>query len=113
MVHFQSLRQQQVLRAHHVGIAVVREMRAQAIAWLAGLAVPDAIGQHDEVARRIEGLPGAEELACEFRTHETAARAAGPVHDEHGVAHDAVGIGLRMPEGAVMNAQLRAACRRR
>ena len=49
VIHAEPFGEQAVLRLHHVRVAVARELRAQAVARLAGLAVADAIGQHDEV----------------------------------------------------------------
>jgi hypothetical protein len=44
VVHAQPLREQQVLRAHHVVVGVLGKTRMQAIARLARPAMPDAIG---------------------------------------------------------------------
>ena len=56
--------------------------------------------------RGIERLPGAKQLAGEFRTDELRAAAAGAVTDEHRVAHDALLVLLRSADSAVVNAQL-------
>jgi hypothetical protein len=50
----------------------------------------DAIGQYDEMRVGVEQLSGIEELASESVAEEPAACAAGPMHDQYGIAHDAL-----------------------
>ena len=107
MVDLEALAEQQILCLHHVVVAVVGKVAAQAIARLAGFAVADAIGQYDKKPRRIERLPRPEELAGELVAHEVAAVAAGAMHDEHRIAHHALRIRTRMAKGTVVDAQLR------
>ena len=90
VIHAEAFGEQAVLRLDHVGVAVVRELRAQPVAGLGGFAVADAVGQHDEVLRRVERLARAEQLARELRPQELRAAAAGAVADEHRIAHDAL-----------------------
>ena len=61
VVDAEVLRQQPVLRRHHVVVVVAREIHPQAVARPAGGAVADAVGQHDEVLARVERAAGAEE----------------------------------------------------
>ena len=65
MVHLEPFGEERVMRSHHVVVRVLREARVQAVARLARLAVPDAVGQDDEVSRRIENLSRAEQLPAE------------------------------------------------
>jgi hypothetical protein len=96
MVHLQPLGEQQVLRLHHVVVGVVREVSVQAIARLARLAMPDAVGQHDEITCGIERLTGTEQLPGEFIAHQAPTVAAGAMHDEHRVTHHAMGVRARL-----------------
>ena len=58
----------------------------------------DVVGQDDEVLADVERLPRHEELAGEAAAGELRARAAGAVHDQHGVAHDTLRVLLRRAE---------------
>ena len=53
VIDLQALGDQQPLAFHHVGVAVLREFRVQPVAGLRRLAVTDAVGQHDEILRRV------------------------------------------------------------
>src|SRR5205814_1419705 len=67
---------------------------------LRGTAVPDAVGEDDEVFRRIEQLSGAKELAGEGLSQELRAAAGGAVQHQDG-------RGAGSPQGPVMQPQLR------
>jgi hypothetical protein len=107
MVHAQALGEQTVLRIDHVRVTVLRKSRLEPIARLRGFSVTDAVGQHDEVFRRVEELARAEQLAGEFRAQELRAGSTRAVPYPHGVAHDAFGVLLRLAERTVVQAQLR------
>ena len=74
MVHLQPVDEQRVLRADHVVVGVLGKARVQAVARLARLSVADAVRQDDEVARRVEQLAGAEQLAAERLRQECLRR---------------------------------------
>jgi hypothetical protein len=74
-----------MLQAHHVGVAIVGELRTQAVAGLARSAVADVVGQDDVVAVRIEHGPFAKHLVGEARIGEPSAGVARTVQDEHAV----------------------------
>ena len=79
--------------------------RVQAVARLARFAVADAVGQDDEVARRIEHLARAEQLAAEGTRQEARAGSAGAVQDQDRIAHDARGVAPRRAERSVVQFQ--------
>ena len=101
------LRQQLVLRVDHVVVGVLRELRAQPVARLARLPVADPVGQHDVVPRRVEHLPGPEQLAAEGSAEKCAARPTGSVQHHHRVSDHAGVIANRLAECDVVQAQLR------
>src|SRR5262245_42416900 len=105
MIHLEPFGQQSVLRRDHVVVGVTRKSRAQAAAGLRRLAVADAIGQDDEILRRVEHLPGAEEPASELVRQKARARAPRAVQDENGVARDARSVALQLAYRAVMQLQ--------
>src|ERR1700694_855659 len=107
MVDTQTLGDQPILRLDHVDVAVMGECRVQAVARLARLPMPDAIGENDEIASRIEQLPGAEQRAREFRPNELRAASTRSMQDEDRVAYNPLRIALWLAERAVMNAKLR------
>ena len=111
VIDAQAFREQPVLRLDHVAVAVLRKFRAQAVTGLGGLAVSDAVGQHDEVASRVEGLARAKQLARELRPHELRATAAGAVTDDHRIAHDSLGVLLRECPGCDSESAAREALR--
>ncbi len=65
VIDLQALGEQVVLGAHHVVVVVLREAHVEPVARAARFAVADPVGEDDEVFRRVEELPGAEELAGE------------------------------------------------
>src|SRR5262249_17865048 len=88
-----------------------REASVQPVARLSRLAVAEAVRQDEVVARRVERLPLAKQLAREHRTacllaHQALAFSGGAVEDEHRVANDALVVALRLAERAVVEAHL-------
>ncbi len=65
--------------------------------------MPDVVGEDDEVLLRIERLPFAEQPSRVVGAEKPSAAAAGAVQDQHAVAHDAVGVLPRRPDGPVVN----------
>ena len=59
-----------MLQADHVVVAVAREPHAEAVRRLAGLAVPDVVGEDDEVPGNVERLARAEEDVGEDRVEQ-------------------------------------------
>ncbi len=106
MVHAQALGEQLVLGLDHVVVVVVWEVRVQAVGGLGRLAVADAVGEHDEIARRVEQAAGREQHLRELRPDEVLALAAGAVQDHHRIDHMAGGVAPRGPEGGVVNPEL-------
>jgi hypothetical protein len=104
--HAQPLDEEPPLRLDHVAVAVAREARVEPVARLRRPAVPDAVGQHDEEARRVERLPRPEQLARELGADELRAAAGRAVQDEHRVHDAASRVAPRRPHGAVMDAQV-------
>ena len=86
MRHAEALRQEPVLRLHHVVVRVARESspsgRRSASRSRRG---PMPSGITMKIARRVERLARPEEDARERRTEELRRRAARPVQDEDGV----------------------------
>ena len=103
--HLQAVNEHRVLRANHVVVGVLRKARVQTVAWLAGFSVADAVGQDDEIARRIEDLAGAEQFTAEGLRQERRAGAAGAVENHHGVPDDARGISLRSPDRPIVEVE--------
>ncbi len=102
----QRVHEHVVLRAHHVAIAVVRELRVQAVAGLGRLSVPDAVGDHDEVLRRVEQPVRHEQLAREPVAQELVRVAAGPVQDQHCVVDTPARIPVRRAERDVVQPKI-------
>ena len=100
------LGEQPVLRGDHVVVRVLREFRMQPIAGLTRSAVPNAVGQHDEILRAVEQLAGCEEFAGIRGGKKAAPRPAGAVQNHDRVANDASGIALRCAERGVVESQL-------
>src|ERR1700682_4995139 len=107
MIDAQTVGDQPILRLDHVDVAVTGKCRVQAVARLARLPVPDAIGKNDEIATRIEQLAGAEQRAREFRPNELRAASTRSMQDQDRVAHSPLRIALRRAERAVMKAKFR------
>ena len=106
VIDLQPLGHQPVLGLDHVPVAVAGEAGAEPVAGLARPAVPDAVGEDEVVAGRVERLALAEELARELGPEEIGPAAGRPVQDEHGVADLAVLAPVRRAERAVMDAEL-------
>ena len=107
MVHLQAFGEHFILRGDHVAVAVIGKFGVQALAWPAGLAVAYVVRHEDVIFGRVEQLARAEQFAGETGHGELAARAGGAVHDQDRVGHDALGIGLRGADEAVMQLQFR------
>ncbi len=56
---------------------------------------------------RIQQLACAEKVTAEVFVQEPFPVAAGAVHDQHGIAHRARGIALRLTDGPIMDPQIR------
>src|SRR5215469_12478147 len=106
MIDTQPFSQQPKHSGDHVGVTVMGKARMQTIARLARLAVPDAIGHHDEILCGIQRLTWPEQLAGEWLAQKSLAAAAGTVTNEDGIAHHALGIPNRLPKRAVVDSQL-------
>src|SRR5689334_23953851 len=65
VLHVEVLRQQAMMRDDHVVVVVSRKFGTQAVGWLRRLAVPERVGNDEEVAARIERLAPSEELPGE------------------------------------------------
>src|SRR5438132_4182510 len=63
MVDLQSVGKQKVLQVNHVIVGIVRKLGVQAVAGLGGVTMPYVVGKDDEIAARIQKLPGTEEDA--------------------------------------------------
>src|SRR5262249_29175335 len=95
--------EQSMLRFNHVGVAIVREFRSQAVGGFGGFSVADVVGEDEEVFGGIEGLALVEGFIAEVFGKESAAVAGGAVEDEDGVLRDSFVVGDWFTEGAVMN----------
>src|SRR5882724_4972098 len=67
----------------------------------------DSIRQDDEKFGGIERLTAAEKLAGKLRTNKLRAASSRSVHDQHGVRRFSLRIFISLPQGAIMDAQLR------
>ena len=85
----------------------MRKLRPQAVARLAGFPVANAVGENDEILRRVQRLARPKKFGREERRKELRSTSRRPVRDEHGIAHHALRIALRRAERAVMDSQLR------
>ena len=102
----QPVDQHVVLGADHVAIAVVRKLRVQPVARLRRLAVPDAVGDHDEVLGRIQQPARHEQHPGELLTQKLVRVAAGPVQYQDGVVDMPVRSAVRRAERDVMQPQV-------
>jgi len=67
VIHTEAFRQQPVLSQNHVVVIVLREMRVQAVARLRRFPVTNAVRKNDELATRVQELPGTEEFSRKLR----------------------------------------------
>src|SRR4029077_18394989 len=67
----------------------------------------DSVGNHDVMADRVQKLARAEENAGEVIREERTAGSGRPVEDQDRVANGSGSVAPRLPEGAVVNFQLR------
>src|SRR6266567_4099406 len=107
MIDTQTVGDQSMLHLDHVDVAVMRKCRVAAVARLARLPVSDAIGKNDEIATRIERLPGAEQRAREFGPNELRAASTRSMQHEDRIAHYPLRIALWRADRAVMKAEFR------
>src|SRR5262249_45636735 len=98
MIDGEPVGEELVLGCEDVLVAVSRELRAQSVARLARLAVPDVVRQDNEVLRGVEQLSWLEQLARKAAPDKLRTRAARAVHDQHGVGRHALRVLLRRPE---------------
>ncbi len=105
MVHAQTVLEQFMLRRDHVIVVVLRKVRVQAVARLAGFSVADVVGKDDEVTRRVEELPGPEEDIGELWREELMTRAARAVKNQDGIGDFAGRVFLGPAEGCVVQAE--------
>src|SRR5689334_16060892 len=107
MLDVQRLAHQPVLRANNSVIGVARKAGTQPIARFTGPAVADAVGQDDVIAPGVEWLSGTEQRCGKCFRGESAARAIGPMQDQHCVAYHAARVTLRRAECGVVQLELR------
>ncbi len=96
-----------MLRFDHVAVAVVGKLCPQAVAGLAGFSVPDIVGENEKISGGIEQPAPPKKFAREFRPQKLRAAPGGAVQNQNGVADDALVVGLRRTEGAIMQSQFR------
>src|SRR5215472_896699 len=97
VIHIKAFRQQLVLSQNHVVVIVLREMRVQAVARLRRFLVTDAVRKNDEVATRVQELPGTEELSRKLRLEELLARAARAVKNQHRIRNAPLRVARWLP----------------
>lgn len=102
-----SLHDQSMFGGDHVRVAIMREMRAQSIAWLRRLPVPYIVGKDDVHLRGVEQTARPEKNAGELRPKELMPVAAGAVEDEDRIGHPARGVAHGLSERRIVKAQAR------
>src|SRR5437879_11044059 len=95
------------MRFDHVFIVVVQESLLQSVASLRRIPVTNADGENDEVAVRVQELPGTEELPSKLLLEELLTRAAGTVKNQNGVCDAALRVVHRLAKRRVVQAQFR------
>ena len=70
----------------------MRKLRVQAVARLARFSMADAVGQDDEVLRRIQQLARSKQDIRESWAQQTSARASGSVSNQYRIVRHARGI---------------------
>src|SRR5438552_10565838 len=68
----------------------------------------NSIRQDDEEFGGIERLTAAEKFAGKLRPNKLCAASSRSVHDQHCVGRFSLGIFISLPQGAIMQAQLRS-----
>ena len=106
MINTHPLREQVVLRAHHVVIVVLRKVRVQHIARLARLPVTHIVGKDDVVAVDVEGLTRSVQNIGELRLQELPPRSSCAMQKQHSIRDVSIRIAHRLAERQVMHAQL-------
>src|SRR2546429_8907708 len=107
MVYADAFAKKLVVRGDHVVIVVLRKARVQSVAGLRRFPVTNAVGKNDEVAVRVQELPGTEELSSKLLLEELLARAAGTVKNQNGVCDASLRVAHRLAKRGVVQAQFR------
>jgi len=107
MVDSKAVPDQSVLGGHHIRVVILRKMRVQAIAGLAGFSVPDAVLQDDVVVADVEKLAGSEQDARKRLCQKLLPGPAGAVQDQDRIGGAPVGIALLPAQRRVMQAKFR------
>jgi hypothetical protein len=103
----EPLHQHPPLRLHHVVIAILRKLHAEAVAGLRRFAVADIVRKDHVIAAYVERLTGAEQLLGELGLQELAAAAAGAVEHHHRIDDAARFVAPRRSQGRIMHPQRR------
>src|SRR5260370_20303569 len=90
--------QQAVVTQHHVVVVVLREMRVKAVAGLRGFPMTDAVRKNDVIARGVEKLARAKQLAGKDGLQKLMARATRPVKNQDAVDDAALGVAHGLAE---------------
>jgi hypothetical protein len=106
MVDVQIVDEHLVLRADHVVVGVARELHAEAVRRLAGLAVADVVGEDDEIPGNVERLARAEEDVGEDGVEQGVSAAAGAVQQQDGIVSVALGVAVQRPEREVVEVHI-------
>ena len=106
MVHAEPFGEQAMVRGDHVIVVVLRKMRVQAVAGLRRFSVADTIWKNDVIARRVEKLSRAEELAGKNGCEELMAGATGAVKNQNRVGDAALRIARGLAQGCVVQPKL-------
>ncbi len=88
----EPLGDQGALGDDHVGVVVVGEFGVQPVRGLGRFAVPDAVGEDDEVAVGVQQAAGGEQHVGELGLEELAARSSRAMQDQHGVGDVALRV---------------------
>ena len=84
----------------------MRKLRVEAVARLARAAVPDVVGQHDEIAGGVEELARTKQFARPVRGKKTATGSARAMENHYGIAHRSLRVFAEGAEGGVVKPQL-------
>ncbi len=104
MVDPQSFFDEFVLERDHVRVFVMREMRMEAVAGLAGFAVADVVGKNQKIFVGVEQLAGSEKHSSEDGLKKTVASPAGAVEEQHRIGGAAGGVLEGLAKGVVVEA---------
>jgi hypothetical protein len=78
----------------------------QPIAWFAGFAVTDGIGQDYKIFGGVKQLPGPEKMPTELSSQEIVPITGRAVHDKDGICHLPLLVPGWFAKGCIMNIQL-------